>query len=63
MVHSELHIVLSPKHPSTVMVSKRQMVVAATMGLAAAENITNISSDTLFYGQSPPVYPARKEFL
>jgi hypothetical protein len=34
--------------------------IPAILGLSAAQNTTNIGSDTFFYGQSPPVYPARK---
>jgi hypothetical protein len=48
------------------MVSTRQIAVAAAMmggfSLAASQNTTNIYTDTFFYGQSPPVYPARKWF-
>lgn len=32
--------------------------ILASVGLTGAQNTTNISSDTFFYGQSPPVYPA-----
>lgn len=46
------------------MVSVRQLAVAtamvASVTIAAPQNSTNINSDTFFYGQSPPVYPARE---
>jgi hypothetical protein len=46
------------------MVSTRQIAVAAAImasaTIAAPQNTTNINSDTFFYGQSPPVYPARE---
>lgn len=37
--------------------------MTALAGLVDVSNTQDITSDTFFYGQSPPVYPSRKPTL
>lgn len=43
------------------MVAQR-VLLSAVAGLAAAASNDTITSDTYFYGLSPPVYPSREFF-
>jgi hypothetical protein len=36
------------------------LVLLGVVGLVDGSTLQNITSDTFFYGQSPPVYPSRK---
>jgi beta-glucosidase len=39
------------------------LAITAFVALVDVSNTQNITSDTFFYGQSPPVYPSRKPTL